>query len=166
MKWFIKCLKKYFDFRGRATRREFWLFVLSVFVLKVLLTCFSFIFGGGMPVLGFVETLPTELMPSSIDAGIFFSGLIGLVGLLLIIPTLSVTARRLRDAGRSPWWLLVYFIVTIGSLLSAVYFALSSITAADHTPLFMMYGALGVALLTLILMTVLLSLKSATFYGE
>ena len=28
MKWFIKCLKQYADFRGRARRKEYWMFTL------------------------------------------------------------------------------------------------------------------------------------------
>lgn len=34
-------------------------------------------------------------------------GLLGVVwGVLVIVPTLSATARRLRDAGQNPWWVM------------------------------------------------------------
>ena len=28
MKWFIKCIKQYADFKGRARRKEYWMFTL------------------------------------------------------------------------------------------------------------------------------------------
>ena len=34
MKWFIKCLKQYADFKGRARRKEYWMFVLFNFIIS------------------------------------------------------------------------------------------------------------------------------------
>jgi uncharacterized membrane protein YhaH (DUF805 family) len=37
----------------------------------------------------------------------------GLVGLLLIIPTIAVTVRRLHDVGQSGWLVLVLIVLSI-----------------------------------------------------
>lgn len=70
-------LKKYADFKGRASPREFW--------------CF----------LGFVVV--AQAVASLVGLVLFRSGpaLSGIVGALLIIPQLAVAVRRLHDVGRS-----------------------------------------------------------------
>lgn len=72
-------LANYARFRGRASRAEFWWFL-----------AFAFIVVGGLDV---AEGEATAL-PSALAA------------LALTPPLLSVSARRLHDAGRSGWWLL------------------------------------------------------------
>ena len=47
-----------------------------------------------------------------------------LVWLLLIIPLLAVGARRLRDTGKSGWWLLLGLVPVAGWLVLAIFFAL------------------------------------------
>lgn len=75
-------LKKYADFKGRASREEFWSFLGLVIILQA--------------VAGFVGML--------FSVGPFLSGI---VGLLLIIPQLAVAVRRLHDVNRSGSELLV-----------------------------------------------------------
>ncbi|GGZ43023.1 DUF805 domain-containing protein [Asticcacaulis endophyticus] len=76
------CLKKYFDFNGRASRSEFWWFYL-----------FNVVFNIALAVLARL------------------TGLDGLISLSygLIIPGLAVGARRLHDINRSGWWQLIGF---------------------------------------------------------
>ena len=80
------CLRKYIDFNGRASRPEYWWFVLLSIVL-------SFI-----PVIGW------------------------LIRLALLLPSLSVQARRLHDMNRSAWWLLLLVppITIIGGIILLV----------------------------------------------
>lgn len=42
----------------------------------------------------------------SLVLGLIFAFLAGLFNLAILLPWLSVAARRLRNAGHSPWWLL------------------------------------------------------------
>ena len=37
MKWFIKCLKQYVDFEGRARRREYWWFAVFNALISMVL---------------------------------------------------------------------------------------------------------------------------------
>ena len=95
MKWFVKCMKQYADFGGRARRTEFWMFVL-----------FNIIF---------------SVVASLIDRAIGFKigaiqmGIIGLIySLAVLIPALAVSVRRLHDIGKSGWMILINLIPFIG----------------------------------------------------
>jgi uncharacterized membrane protein YhaH (DUF805 family) len=80
---FIGSLNKYVDFSGRATRKEFFSFVFFFYLLSFLS--------------GFIDgVLGTE----------FISGLVS-VGLLM--PYISCAARRMHDAGKSGWFMIVPF---------------------------------------------------------
>jgi uncharacterized membrane protein YhaH (DUF805 family) len=78
----FQTLRKYADFKGRASLQEFWSFLAFVIIVQA--------------VAGFVGTL--------LGLGPLLSGL---VGALLIIPQLAVAVRRLHDVGRSGRELLV-----------------------------------------------------------
>lgn len=101
MKWFIKCLRHYADFSGRARRREYWMFVLFnaifIFVWAFLIT--------------FLAT-----GHSYYDEGAFSMILqlswFGLFGL----PGMAVAVRRLHDLGKSGWTILVGLIPVIGQI--------------------------------------------------
>ncbi|MDD4700809.1 MAG: DUF805 domain-containing protein [Desulfovibrio sp.] len=74
------CLfQKYCNFRGRAQRSEFWWFVLFGAIVNSFLGLFS---------------------NASPDTGLLTSGI---VTLILLLPHLAVTARRLHDANLSGW---------------------------------------------------------------
>lgn len=87
----IYCLTtNYMNFRGRASRTEFWFFAL--FLLLV--------YGVGFPLL--------EIIGAIIPGGIFLVYLILLaVSVALILPSLAVQIRRLHDVDWSGWWVLV-----------------------------------------------------------
>ena len=73
------CLfRKYFEFRGRASRAEYWWFV---------------VFGVSVNVAAAVA----GIRPLSY-----------LVTALLVVPQMAVTVRRLHDTNRSGWWILLY----------------------------------------------------------
>ncbi|MEE0889497.1 MAG: DUF805 domain-containing protein [Bacteroidales bacterium] len=98
MKWFIKCIKQYADFKGRARRKEYWMFTLFylLFLLPLAL------------LVGIEIGLEIEVP--------IFTILFVLFIFALIVPTYAVTARRLHDTGRSGWWILINFIPYIGGI--------------------------------------------------
>jgi len=91
MDYFLGALKKYADFNGRARRKEYWMFVLIYMVINVILAVL------GMDIISMI------------------------VGLALIIPSISIGARRLHDTGRSGWWQLIYFVPLIGLIVMIVF---------------------------------------------
>ncbi len=101
--YFVDVLRKhYIDFSGRATRTQFWMFVLLELVVAILLGI----------VLSFIGDI------GNVIAKIF--------GLALFLPTLAIEARRLRDGGFSPWWLLLTFVPVVGSIVLLVMWLLPS----------------------------------------
>ena len=81
-----KCLKNYANFNGRATRSEYWFFIL---------------FG----ILVSIGTVILDLL--LFDSSGTYSPL-NTMHLGLIIPQLSAGCRRLHDIGKSGWWQLLY----------------------------------------------------------
>ncbi len=89
--YFIDPIKNhYVDFMGRATRKQFWLFVLWSFIVFLILRF----------LLGFVG-----------DTG---NAIYWVCQLAILLPTLAIACRRLRDGGFSPWWILIWLIPFIG----------------------------------------------------
>jgi len=82
----VMTFSKYFEFRGRATRREYWTFYLFFLVVIVTLTIFE----------GFL---------SGIGLG-NFNGLANMLSVISFIPNLSCAVRRIRDTGKNVWFAL------------------------------------------------------------
>lgn len=86
------------DFRGRATRREFWSYYL-----------FSSLVAFALNLLGSIGEVITpdgnEAVPLPVAIVLMVVGLLLLLfQLSLILANLAVTVRRLHDTGHSGWW--------------------------------------------------------------
>jgi transcriptional regulator with XRE-family HTH domain len=53
------------------------------------------------------------------------------VGVLVLVPLLAAATRRLRDAGQSPWWLLMLPVPVGGLVVLAVLLAMPPIDGRD-----------------------------------
>lgn len=115
MNWYMDALNKYAVFSGRARRKEYWYFVLLNFIVSIALSIIDLIIG-----------------TFSHEAGIGLLG--GIFALIMLIPRLAVTARRLHDTGRSGWWCLIALIPLIGSITLLVF------TVQDSEPGQNQYG--------------------------
>jgi len=102
MNWYLEVLKKYAVFAGRARRKEYWFFVLFNFIISVFLSLIDFTTGSYSGEFGM-----------GILSGIYF--------LLVLIPGIAVTVRRLHDTGRSGWWLLILIIPLVGLIVLLVF---------------------------------------------
>jgi len=102
MDYFIDALKKYADFTGRTTRKEYWMFILIYVIINIVLS-----------VLG-LETISL------------------LVSLGLLIPSISIAARRLHDTSRSGWWQLIAFIPIIGIIVLIFFLVQDSHDANEY----------------------------------
>ena len=94
---FISVFKNWSNFSGRACRGEYWYFYLSSFLLLLTLSFLDMALG---------------LYDEEFALGLFSS----IYQLIIIIPTIAVTSRRLQDFGISGWWQLSYFTI-IGILV-------------------------------------------------
>src|SRR5690606_15114716 len=91
MDWYLKVIRNYVGFSGRARRKEYWMFVLINIVISIVLAMVDGMLGlkvGG-------------------EQG---AGLLGLIySLAILLPSIAVGVRRLHDTGRSGWWMLIAF---------------------------------------------------------
>ena len=101
MSYFIKVLKNYAVFSGRARRMEYWYFQLFCVLFSILFYVLDAVLS--------TPNIGTEEMPFQPISTIYW--------LALLIPCLAVGARRLHDIGRTGWWQFLYLIPLIGSLV-------------------------------------------------
>ena len=88
------CYKKYFDFKGRAKRPEFWWFALYVTILSIF-------------------TYPDMFKPEFVLIQFIFI----VIMLFSIIPYIAVAVRRLHDLNMTGWYYLINFIPIIGVII-------------------------------------------------
>jgi len=105
MNWYLKALRQYADFSGRATRQEFWMFVLFNIIFSVFSTLIDYSLGTGFEGGGIISSI---------------------YSLAVLIPSLAVTVRRLHDIGKSGWNILLGLIPLIGFIILIVYYATDS----------------------------------------
>lgn len=96
MKYYVGVLKKYVTFEGRASRSEFWYFMLFSFLISLVL--------------------------GTISAG----ALSLLYSLAVLLPSTAVLVRRLHDTNRSGWWALLGLIPIIGAIVLIIFCVLDS----------------------------------------
>ena len=89
----ISVLTNWNNFSGRACRSEFWYFVLAVFLVSIIISIIEIATG----------MVDFESVGMGILSIIFF--------LLILVPSISVTSRRLQDRGWSGWWQLLYLTI-------------------------------------------------------
>jgi len=89
---FISVFINWLNFSGRACRSEYWYFCLSIFLITIVSTILDMSLG--------IYNYELEMGPLSF-----------LLQLIIIIPSISLTSRRLQDRGISGWWQLSYFTI-------------------------------------------------------
>lgn len=117
MKWWLKCVRdNYATFRGRARRREYWMFTL----FNVIFIWIAMLLDN---LLGTTFRIPASAYAPAGTAA--YGWIYTIFCLATLIPMLSVTVRRLHDTGRSGLWLAGFYIGEILLALLAFVFALS-----------------------------------------
>ncbi len=110
MNEYINGLAKYATFKGRATRREFWMFLGVSLGVTLGLTLFEAFWRGFFGL---------ELSGEGVLANLY--------SLAVFFPTMAIGARRMQDTSHPGWWLLI----PVANLILAV---------ADGTPGTNKYG--------------------------
>ncbi|WP_271985662.1 DUF805 domain-containing protein [Pseudoclavibacter terrae] len=107
--------KKYAVFSGRASRSEYWWWILFGVIVNAVFFLIGSLAGG----------------PGTMDSSGQFTGASGaytavsvvqsLWGLATLIPGLALLFRRLHDTNRSGWWWLLLFIPLVGAIVILVF---------------------------------------------
>ncbi len=105
MEWYLKAFKdNYANFKGRARRKEFWMFYLfHIIIIFVLAFIAGLISGSSDSVGGFIPLI--------------------IYILATIIPFLALAVRRLHDTGKSGWYYLISLIPYVGGIIVLVMLA-------------------------------------------
>ena len=115
MKWFLLALKKYAVFKGRARRKEYWMFTLFYVVFLIALAILD-------RVLGMTFSFEKQcICYSLLSILIGYGWLEAIFSLALFVPSWAVSFRRLHDIGKSGWWNLLFFIPVVGWIILIVW---------------------------------------------
>ena len=105
------CFSNYVTFGGRATRSEYWYWVLFVTI--------------------------ASLVALAIDAGVLgfspsgFSPISSIFDLVTFLPSIAVAGRRLHDMDRTAWWLLIT-LTGIGTIVLIIWFCFRGTVGANR----------------------------------
>ena len=122
METYLRPWKKYADFHGRATRSEYWTFVLINYAVLFVLVYGSMLSGGGVSEYQEYQTDPS--------LGPWFFLYLGFTA-LAFIPAVAVAVRRLHDTGKSGFWYFLCFVPFIGGI-GLLYFMLQPSEQGDN----------------------------------
>lgn len=95
MNWYLKVLMQYADFKGRARRKEYWMFFLFHVIFGIVLMTLDQVIG-----INFGESS--------------YGPLYLIYTLAVFIPTIAAMVRRVHDTGKTGWMVLVILIPLIG----------------------------------------------------
>lgn len=120
------CLRdKYITFSGRASRSEFWWFMLFYWLVIAGVSLLTIGVSGAFSGPG----------NGGLGVGTLFLVLVGVAVLGLFLPLLSVTVRRLHDRDMSGWWYLLVLVVGmvpyLGTLVSIGFLVLMALKGTD-----------------------------------
>ena len=109
---YINCLRKYAKFSGRATRREYWGFAITNFIILLIL-----LYAHAYFQLGITHTVLTVLVIA--------------YAAFTVIPTFAAMSRRWHDLGRTGLWVLLNIVPVIGQIVT-FFFMLGKGTQGDN----------------------------------
>lgn len=109
---FVGAVKSVFvnfrKFKGTATRREYWFYILATALIGIVLSTIESSIWPPIETDDLIEAINQPTPLSSITA------------LILLIPTLSVTSRRMQDSGWSGKWLFLYLLPVVPLLMGII----------------------------------------------
>lgn len=125
---YVSTLKKWKDFNGRATRKEYFTFLLINFL-------FSFIFSFVVAILLIVVVggIASAFSIQNSDFEARFIAVIVMVGLIIfVLPSIALGVRRLHDRNMSGWWYLITFVPSVGGLIFFILTLLPSVNEGNR----------------------------------
>ena len=105
-------MNNYANLDGRASRSEYWWFVLFNLIVNIV----------------------TFVIDSTLGTMVTYDmGYVGLIALLaLLLPNVSVSVRRLHDIGKSGWWILIGIIPIVNFIGIFVILVFTLMEGEEH----------------------------------
>ena len=149
MSWYGLAITNYFNFSGRARRKEYWMFYLFAIIMSIIAMILDI-------ALGIDFTYSTFYGQESLYYGPIYT----IVVLFHIIPTYSITVRRLHDSDRTGWWFFGPILAIISAVLIVAMMAGMSFSAGTEVPMYIgaiiavviYLGAIGVGIAQFVFM--------------
>ena len=113
MEHYVAAIKNYIGFSGRASRKQYWMFVLFNVIFAIIAIILDNVLGLAMRDVGYG---PIYL----------------LYVLATLLPGLAVATRRLHDTGKSGWYFLVGFIPCVGGIVLLVFLVGEGMVGANE----------------------------------
>ena len=130
----VNWVRRAFDFRGRATRSDYWWPRLLVFVVNLVLLS-VFLAGGGLDwlvaLIEWMESDSTDFgdldLPPLSRLSTFAATFLVVFGLATFIPDISIAFRRFHDMGKPGWLHIIFMIggafVNVLTVVELIWFA-------------------------------------------
>lgn len=115
MQWYLKVLKNYVTFSGRARRKEYWMFTLINGIIGLV------IYGAAIAT-STMATINTPYGPTTTITS--FSPLFYVYFIYILataLPSLAVFFRRLHDTNRSGWWFFIGILPLVGVIVLLIF---------------------------------------------
>ena len=110
---YIKMIRNYATFTGRASRSEYWLAVAMNCIIVFAINIIRTVIVGVIALTGSKAAISvTNLLLTSVQS---------LYSLFVIVPMYALQVRRLHDVNRSGWWLL-FSGTGFGSILLLIWY--------------------------------------------
>lgn len=119
MKWYLKVLRQFADFRGRARRKEYWMFLLFNIIFLIIAATID-------NLLGTTFKVDPEYDAYGSGGALPYGWVYVLYALFVFLPGLSVGVRRLHDVGKSGWMMFIALIPIIGAIWLLVLYCTDS----------------------------------------
>lgn len=107
MNYFIDALKNYATFSGRATRSQYWYFVLISSLI-------------------YIGLIVVDLITGTYNEEVGIGLLSAIFTIALFIPNLAILVRRLHDTNRTGWWFFILLIPIIGFIVMLIFLCIDS----------------------------------------
>ena len=115
MEWMILPLRRYAQFSGRSQRKEYWMFILLSFIVSIVLSLIDTSLGLGGRTTDFAGRGANGFSAGAYTRGGVLSSIWSLV---ILVPSLAVSVRRLHDIDRTGWWMLgIFGLFVCGAVL-------------------------------------------------
>lgn len=145
MNSYLNAMRRYFDFRGRSSRSEFWFFVLFLTIqLIIALIIDSFVLGYDGP------------------GPLYF-----IVAVVHLIPGIAVSVRRLHDIDRTGLWVLLFWLApmlvsVIGLILMGG--SIFMMMSGDETAAIAGLATMGAGLMLIAILDLIILIVALVFY--
>ena len=110
MEWYLKAVRNYVNFQGRAQRKEYWFYLLFYILFAIAVVLVESFLG------------LSDLSDPEKGTGPLYA----IYTLAFLLPSIAVAVRRLHDIGRTGWWLLLALIPLVGAIVLLIFYCLDS----------------------------------------